>query len=86
MKKYKSICNNSNIIFIGIGLRGSSNQNILFLTDRYKSIKETFYKKDCRNVEVSITLDNRITINGIPNNGFLDNLTDELAKEGFELT
>ncbi len=68
------------------GLRGSSNQNIIFLTDRYKSIKESFYKKDCRNVEVSITLDNRITINGIPNNGFLDKLTDELAKEGFELT
>ena len=68
------------------GLRGSSNQNIIFLTSRYESIKETFYKKDCRNVEVSITLDNRITINGIPNNGFLDNLTDELAKEGFELT
>ena len=48
-----------------IGLRGSSNQNIIFLTDRYESLKETFYKKDCRNVEVSITLDNIINIKEI---------------------
>lgn len=68
------------------GLRGSSNQNILFLTERYVPIKESFYKNDCRNVEVSITLDNRITINGIPKNGFIEELTSELTKQGFELT
>ena len=67
------------------GLRGSSNQVIHFLTDRYESIKETFYKKDCRNVEVGITLDNTITINGIPKIGFIEQLTRDLAKEGYEL-
>lgn len=67
------------------GLRGSSNQVIHFLTDRYESIKETFYKKDCRNVEVGITLDNRITINGIPKSGFIEQLTGNLAEEGYEL-
>ena len=68
-----------------MGLRGSSNQVIHFLTDRYKSIKETFYKKDCRNVEVGITLDNTITINGIPKSGFIEQLTSDLAEEGYEL-
>ena len=68
------------------GLRGSSNQVIHFLSNRYDLIKESFYKKDCRNVEVGITLDNSITINGIPNSGFIEKLTEDLAKEGFELT
>ena len=77
---YKRELNDNN------GLRGSSNQNIIFLTDRYESIKESFYKKDCRNVELSITLNNTITINGIPKSGFIEKLTDDLAKEGFDLT
>ena len=77
---YKKELNDNN------GLRGSSNQIIHLLTDRYENIKESFYKKDCRNVELGITLDNRITINGIPKRGFIEKLTDNLAKEGFELT
>ena len=68
-----------------IGLRGSSNQVIHFLTERYKPIKESFYKNDCRNVEVGITLDNTITINGIPKRGFIEKLTSDLAEEGYEL-
>lgn len=68
------------------GLRGSSNQNIIFLTDRYESTKESFYKKDCRNIELSITLNNTIIINGIPKSGFVEQLINDLAKEGFELT
>ncbi|MBR4570361.1 MAG: radical SAM protein [Candidatus Riflebacteria bacterium] len=67
------------------GLRGSSNQVIHFLSERYKPIKESFYKNDCRNVEVGITLDNVITINGIPKRGFIEKLTSDLAEEGYDL-
>jgi anaerobic ribonucleoside-triphosphate reductase activating protein len=67
------------------GLRGSSNQNIIFLSDRYLPIKEYFYKKDCRNIELGITLDNTITINGIPKKGFVEKLKSDLANEGYEL-
>lgn len=68
-----------------IGLRGSSNQVIYFLTERYKPIKESFFKYDCRNIEVGITLNNTVTINGIPKVGFIENLKHSLKKEGFNL-
>lgn len=68
-----------------IGLRGSSNQVIYFLTERYKPLKESFFKNDCRNIEVGITLDNTVTINGIPKVGFIEHLKHSLKNEGFNL-
>lgn len=67
------------------GLRGSSNQKIYFLTDKYDNIKETFYLEDCRNIELEITLNNNIIINGIPRSGFIEEFSNSLLQEGFEL-
>lgn len=67
------------------GLRGSSNQNIIFISDRFKQIKDIFFQDSCRNVEVGITLNNSITINGIPKVGFVENLKNALKNEDFNL-
>ena len=67
------------------GLRGSSNQNIYFLSKKYDKIKDSFFEEDCRNIEFGITLDNNININGIPRKGFVESLENSLRQEGFEL-
>ncbi len=67
------------------GLRGSSNQVIHFLSDRYDSIKESFYSKENRNIEVNLSLNNEITINGIPKRGSIEQFIDKIKKQGIEI-
>ena len=67
------------------GLRGSSNQQIHFLTNKYNTVKELFFEENSRNLEFDITLDNDILINGIPKKDFIKELENSLRQEGFEL-
>ena len=67
-------------------LRGSSNQRIHFLTPRYQSAQECFFGEKCRNVEISLALDNSVSINGIPPLGLMEALTKNLHDNGYELS
>jgi len=67
-------------------LRGSSNQRIHFLTARYQGMLGNFYGTECRNIEISLTLDNRVAINGIPPHGLMDALNKSLHDKGYGLS
>lgn len=51
----------------GISLRGSSNQKIYLLTDRYLDIFDTYYNKPIREIEIHMNND-EIMLVGIPKN------------------
>ena len=49
-----------------IPYRGSSNQRIIELTDRYKDIMDVYYNKhDKRNIEINVT-GNKVYMIGVP--------------------
>lgn len=62
--------------------RGSSNQQIHYLTDRYQSLaRELEYAQD-RSIEFDLSLDNQLAITGIPQPGFMESLQEQLARRG----
>ena len=67
-------------------LRGSSNQRIHFLTPRYQGMQGSFFGAECRNVEISLGLDNRVAINGIPPRGLMEAFTSNLHKYGYGIS
>jgi len=64
----------------GINLRGSSNQNVIFLTDRYKGYRDLFNKKG-RNVEIYATPKNVVMV-GVPTKTTLQEWHKITAKDG----
>lgn len=67
-------------------LRGSSNQRIHFLTQRYQGKQGGFFGAECRNIEISLALDNRVAINGIPPHGLMEEFTKNLHNNGYGLS
>lgn len=59
--------------------RGSSNQEIHFLTDRDRGLEGHLAEALDRSLEFELALDNTLTISGIPGPGFLDRLRGHLA-------
>lgn len=49
----------------GKPFRGSSNQRILLISDRYKEVADTYYSADKRNIEINVTGKN-IYMVGVP--------------------
>jgi anaerobic ribonucleoside-triphosphate reductase activating protein len=54
----------------GISLRGSSNQNIYQLTNRYENVFDDYYDKDVREIEMHMQSDHMMLV-GIPKNDTL---------------
>ena len=65
--------------------RGSSNQTIHFLTSRYAHLESEVVSSRQRAVEVDLSLDNRLTIAGIPEVGFMQRLRKNLNARGIEM-
>ena len=61
-------------------LRGSSNQNVIVLTDRYKNVIDKFYGLDKRQIEIPVNSANRKMI-GIPSRAFWSNYKKALGGE-----
>ena len=59
----------------GIALRGSSNQNVIFLSDRYKKFESIYYEKKR---EVEIIADVNFQIIGIPTKKLLERFKNGL--------
>lgn len=62
--------------------RGSSNQQIHFLTDRYRHLQEDAVNVRERAVEIDVSTDNVLTITGIPAPGFVERLRRQLDERG----
>lgn len=64
--------------------RGSSNQEIHFLTDRYRHLADEIRSSKERAVEVDLSTDKVVSITGIPAPRFLERLRQQLAERGIE--
>lgn len=65
--------------------RGSSNQQIHFLSDRYRAEQSDVTATRDRRVEVRLTADRQLEITGIPPIGFMDRLREHLLSHGLQL-
>lgn len=66
--------------------RGSSNQQVHFLTSRYRHLERTVAHARDRRIEVTLDRDTRLHITGIPPRGFMDRLTEGLRERGLAMT
>lgn len=66
-------------------LRGSSNQRIHFLTGRYETMRSSFEGPSARQLEIELSLNNTVIINGIPRQGFLELFKEQMHAAGYSL-
>lgn len=66
--------------------RGSSNQVIHFLTDRYRDIAEQTHASKDRAIEVDLSTDNVVSITGIPAPRFMEKFRRQLDDRGVKLS
>lgn len=69
----------------GSAWRGSSNQQIHFLSPRYRQLESSVRESRERQLEVSVSPGGAIDITGIPSAGFIDRLRDQLSTRGLVL-
>ncbi|MEZ6122332.1 MAG: 4Fe-4S single cluster domain-containing protein [Planctomycetaceae bacterium] len=65
--------------------RGSSNQTVHFLSERYQYLAADFETVNQREVEIELTADDQLLIAGIPRPGFMNTLSQRLSERGFDL-
>ncbi len=66
----------------GMGLRGSSNQKIHFLTDRYVHLQEELINGRRSKLEIDLTQDGVIQVSGIPHRNFILDFEKRLKESG----
>ena len=69
----------------GSAWRGSSNQQIHFLSPRYRQLESSVCRNQERQLEVSVGSSHEIEITGIPPTGFMDRLRSQLNSRGLSL-
>jgi len=67
------------------GLRGSTNQRIHFLTERYASQMQSFFDASARNLEIGVEFNSDVVINGIPQRGFVKDFSQKLQEAGYTM-
>ena len=70
----------------GRGLRGSSNQRIHCLTERYRPLERMLTEQPMREIEIELTEAGQLEMSGIPHTGFMENFQRQLAAQGFDMT
>lgn len=70
----------------GHAWRGSSNQQVHFLTPRYRHLENFVSSSTDRQLEVTLDRSGRIRITGIPPSGFLGRLRQELTLRGLTMS
>jgi len=66
--------------------RGSSNQSIHPLNDRYASLVLEAETSFDRGIEINLSAEMRLELTGIPNGGFMDDLERKLQERGYDLS
>lgn len=66
--------------------RGSGNQQIYFLSSRYKVLEQEIESKKGRPVEIAFTEGLQFSITGIPPRGFKDSLSRKLSEKDLNIT
>lgn len=69
----------------GAKWRGSSNQKVWHLSSRYDHLCDTIETQSQREIEIEIGSGNELTIAGIPPQGFMRKLHQNLASRGMQL-
>ena len=69
----------------GSAWRGSSNQQIHFLSPRYRHLESSVCRSRERQLEVRVGSSHEIEITGIPPTGFMDRLRSQLNSRGLSL-
>ena len=64
----------------GLSLRGSSNQNVILVTDRYRELIPLYYGVAGRKIELHIT-DGQVRMVGVPDKRTLDKLQGGIGSE-----
>jgi anaerobic ribonucleoside-triphosphate reductase activating protein len=70
----------------GRAWRGSSNQQVHFLTPRYRHLENSVSSSTDRKLEVTLDRSGRLRITGIPPSGFLGRLGQELTLRGLTIS
>lgn len=65
--------------------RGSGNQRVHFLTDRYRDLEGSVMKRKGRPLEVELGTDRSFAFSGVPPRGFREKLRSALAERQMEL-
>lgn len=65
--------------------RGSSNQRVFLLTDRYRHLEGELGDAHDRSLELELTASNELYVSGIPPRGFMQRLSRQLDEKGFVL-
>lgn len=60
--------------------RGSDNQKIYFLSEKYKKFEEVIYKSKNRSIEFNMTKDNEIFLVGVPPKGFYEEFIEKIRR------
>lgn len=66
--------------------RGSSNQRIHPLNERYADVVQDAENRFDRDVEIGLSVDMRFELTGIPSAGFMENLKRKLHESGYSLS
>lgn len=69
----------------GRGLRGSSNQRVHCLTERYRPLERLLTEQPMREIEVELTEAGQLEMSGIPQAGFMEGFRQSLAERGFDM-
>lgn len=69
----------------GHGLRGSSNQRVHCLTERYRPLERELVERPMRELELELTEEGQLELSGIPKAGFMESFRRSLAEQGYEL-
>ena len=69
----------------GRGLRGSSNQRVHCLTERYRPLERMLTEQPMREIEVELTESGQLEMSGIPHAGFMEGFRRSLAERGFDM-
>ena len=65
--------------------RGSANQRLHFLTERYRHLAGTVEQQQERALEIELIGDHTLALAGIPEHGFMDRFTAQLERHGLSL-
>jgi len=69
----------------GAAWRGSSNQIVHFLSDRYRHLEVAFEAEGRQGLEFEMNEENQVALTGIPEVGLVDRLAEEMGSRGFEV-
>ncbi|MEG1980288.1 MAG: 4Fe-4S cluster-binding domain-containing protein [Victivallaceae bacterium] len=64
--------------------RGSGNQNLIALSERYKNLVDQWMQESSRELECELDSELNFSLTGIPEAGFMNKLKENLSRRGLD--